>query len=108
MILRLCKPVCSAALAPISLAFSSGTAKRSRPQDNGVDSPAVAESSKRQKGSCGLERVVSLSTVLQCVDTRADKEGSFDAAVGQRPATVHEVTEGTPFHVFRRKECCLP
>jgi len=42
---------------------------------------------------------VSLSTVLRCVDTRADKEGSFDAAVGQRPATVHEVTEGTAFHV---------
>ncbi|KAL0045119.1 hypothetical protein WJX82_008943 [Trebouxia sp. C0006] len=73
---------------------SAGTAKRSRPQNNGVDSPAVAETSKRQKGSCGLERVVSMSTVLRCVDTRADKEGSFDAAVGQRPATVHEVTEG--------------
>ncbi len=82
-----------------TLTSSSGTAKRSRPQNNGVDSPAVAESSKRQKGSCGLERVVSMSTVLRCVDTRADKEGSFDAAVGQRPATVHEVTEGTPFHV---------
>ncbi|KAL0025629.1 hypothetical protein WJX79_010618 [Trebouxia sp. C0005] len=75
---------------------SAGTAKRSRPQNNGADSPAVAESSKRQKGLCGLERVVSLSTVLRCVDTRADKEGSFDAAVGQRSATVHEVTEGLP------------
>ena len=40
---------------------------------------------------------MSLSTVLRCVDTRADKEGSFDAAVGQRSATVHEVTEGTSF-----------
>ena len=99
MILRLCKPVCGASLAPISMASFSGTAKRSRPQNNGVDSPAVAENSKRQRGSCGLERVVSLSTVLRCVDTRADKEGSFDAAVGQRPATVHEVTEGTAFRV---------
>ena len=81
------------------LASSSGTAKRSRPQNSGVDSPAIAKTSKRQRGARGLERVVSLSTVLQCVDTRADKEGSFDAAVGQRPATVHEVTEGTAFHV---------
>lgn len=77
---------------------SAGTAKRSRPQNSGVDSPAVAKTSKRQRGACGLERVVSLSTVLRCVDTRADKEGSFDAAVGQRPATVHEVTEG--FHAL--------
>ncbi len=106
MILRLCKPVCGASLAPISLASASGTAKRSRPQNNGVDSPAVAETSKRQKGSCGLERVVSMSTVLRCVDTRADKEGSFDAAVGQRPATVHEVTEGTTFHVEGGKSAC--
>ena len=35
-----------------------------------------------------------MGTVLQCVDRRCDREGSFDAAVGQRPATVHEVTEG--------------
>ena len=35
-----------------------------------------------------------MGTVLQCVDRRCDREGSFDAAVGQRSATVHEVTEG--------------
>ena len=35
-----------------------------------------------------------MGTVLQCVDRRCDRDGSFDAAVGQRPATVLEVTEG--------------
>lgn len=35
-----------------------------------------------------------MGTVLQCVDRRCDREDSFDAAVGQRPTTVLEVTEG--------------
>ncbi len=82
----------------------TGATKRSRPQTSGADSPPNAESalSKRQKGPAshrghsGLERLVSLGTVLQCVDTKNDREGSFDSAVGQRPATVHEVTAGLP------------
>ena len=41
-----------------------------------------------------MERVVSLGTVLRCVDTRSDCNGSLDDAVGERPPTVHEMTEG--------------
>lgn len=72
----------------------TGAAKRSRPQPHSADSPAAAETNKRHRALCGLDRVVSLGTVLQCVDTRDDKQGSFDAAVGQLPATVLEVTQG--------------
>lgn len=69
--------------------------KRDRPKLNAADLAAQAETSKRHKCQFGLERVVSMGTVLHCVDTRADREGPFDAAVGQRPSTVHEVTAGT-------------
>ena len=78
----------------------ASSSKRSRSNNTGADAGASLDPSKRQKSLAsnktlsGLERVVSLGTVLQCVDTRADKEGSFDAAVGQPPATVHEVTQG--------------
>ena len=78
--------------------LDAGKSKRDRDAQSAVDSASKAGSAKRQKSSTlmssGLERVVSLGTVLRCVDTRSDKEGSFDAAVGQQPATVHEVTAG--------------
>ena len=64
-------------------------------QQSGADSPAAEpRSTKRLKS---LERVLSVGTVLQCVDKRCDRDCPFDAAVGQRPATVHEVTEGNCF-----------
>lgn len=69
----------------------SGGSKRSLPQ-SGADSPAGEQRSGKRLKS--LERVLSVGTVLQCVDRRCDREGPFDAAVGQRPPTVHEVTQG--------------
>ena len=85
--------MCYSTLYPmlIGIYSNAGGAKRSLQQSE-ADSPAAeSRSGKRLKS---LERVLSLGTVLQCVDHRCDGEGSFDAAVGQRPATVHEVTEG--------------
>ena len=71
-------------------AFAGGS-KRNL-QQSAAESPAAEpRSTKRLKS---LERVLSVGTVLQCVDKRCDRDGPFDAAVGQRPATVHEVTEG--------------
>ena len=65
-----------------------------RTDQGGADSAAKSDSAKRQKSVSGLERVVSVGTVLRCVDRRSDKEESFDSAIGQQPATVHEVTAG--------------
>lgn len=65
---------------------------RSREEEE-ADSSDGSNGSKRVKRS-RMERVVSLGTVLRCVDTRSDCNGSLDDAVGERPPTVHEMTEG--------------
>ena len=66
---------------------------RTRSREEEADSSDGSNGSKRQKRS-RIERVVSLGTVLRCVDTHTDEEGNLDDAVGEIPATVHEMTEG--------------
>ena len=84
-------------MSDLTFVSVTGGSKRSL-QQTGATSPAVeSRSTKRLKS---LERVLSVGTVLQCVDSQCDKEGPFDAAVGQMPATVHEVTEGINCHQF--------
>lgn len=75
--------------------FDLTHAGRTRSREEEADSSDGSNGSKRQKRS-KMERVVSLGTVLRCVDTHTDREGTLDEAVGERPATVHEMTEGQP------------
>lgn len=68
-------------------------AGRTRSREEEAVSSDDSNGSKRQKRS-RMERVVSMGTVLQCVETHTDRQDNLDDAVGEIPATVHEMTEG--------------
>lgn len=72
---------------------SAGHAGRTRSREEEAVSSDDSNGSKRQKRN-RMERVVSMGTVLRCVETHTDRQDNLDDAVGEIPATVHEMTEG--------------
>ena len=70
----------------------AGNTRRTRSRDEEAESSDGSNGSKHKRSR--MERVVSIGTALRCVDRETERNGSFDDAVGELPATVHEMTEG--------------
>lgn len=68
---------------------SPGQRKRDR-----ETSGSSGDSEHRPLKKRGMVRAVSINTVLKCVDRRNEAQGSVEAAVGSRPTTVEDVTDG--------------
>ena len=78
----------------------AGDARRTRSRDEDAQSSDGSNGSRHKRSR--IERVVSVGTVLRCVDTHPDGDGNLDDAVGELPSTVHEMTEG----LGARQICC--